>query len=126
MTNVGTIVSSATHKNSALEMDFAGFTIGPTTVSPCTSLMDAIKNFPTPKNVTDIRSLFGLINQVSFAFASADKMKPFRNFLKPNIKFSWTDVMQNIFEEAKAHIISEIQHGVEIFDKYNMPGNRLV
>ena len=101
-----------------LETDFASFTVSPTTVGPCQSFIEAIKNFPVPKNTTDIRSLFGLINQVSYAFAAAERMQPFRDFLKPNVQFTWTDEMQSIFEEAKALIINEVKHGVEIFDKF--------
>ena len=100
-----------------LETDFASFAVGPSTVGPCQSFIEAIKNFPSPKNTTDIRSLFGLINQVSYAFASAERMQPFRDFLKPNVHFTWTDEMQSLFEEAKSLIINEVRQGVEIFDK---------
>ena len=99
------------------DTDFASFQVGITPVAPCESFMEAIRNFPTPKNTTDIRSLFGLINQVSYAFASAEKMLPFQDFLKPNTKFIWTDEMQSLFEEAKTVIINEVKHGIEIFDK---------
>lgn len=96
---------------------FAGFEITPTTVRPCPQVLQAIKDFPKPRNITDIRSWFGLVNQVAYAFACADRMQPFRNLLKPNTPFSWTEHMDTLFEETKHLIINEIQRGVEIFDK---------
>ena len=99
---------------------FAGFKISPTSVSPCPKSIEAIQNFPTPQNITDVRSWFGLVNQVSFAFASAPRMAPFRSLLKPGARFIWTDELNDAFEQSKAIIVSEIEHGVEIYDK-NLP-----
>ena len=65
---------------------------------------------PTPKNITDVRSFFGLINQVSYAFASIQKMAPFREFLKPSIEFDWTPALQTLFEAAKTFIIQEVRN----------------
>ena len=98
-------------------VEFAGFEITPSTVRPCPSYLKAIQNFPTPRNITDIRSWFGLINQVSYAFASAERMPPFRQLLKPGTRFMWTDQLDSLFEESKSLIISEIHRGVEMFDK---------
>lgn len=98
-------------------VDYAGFQITPTSVKPCLKSLEAIKEFPTPKNITDVRSWFGLINQVSYAFASADRMLPFRDLLKPGKPFTWNDHLDELFNESKAIIVEEIREGVEIFDK---------
>ena len=98
-------------------VEFAGFLITPTSVKPCSRSIEAIRKFPTPKNITDVRSWFGLINQVSFAFASAERMLPFRDLLKPGKPFQWTPQLEDLFNESKEIIISEIREGVEIFDK---------
>ena len=45
-------------------VDFAGFRISDVTVEPLPKYLDAIRQFPTPKSITDIRSWFGLVNQV--------------------------------------------------------------
>ena len=42
--------------------DFAGFLITETTIQPLPKFLDAIRDFPTPKSVTDIRSWFELVN----------------------------------------------------------------
>lgn len=98
-------------------VEFAGFQITPTSVKPCSKYVEAIKDFPVPKNITDVRSWFGLINQVSYAFASAERMLPFRNLLKPSTPFLWTEELSSLFEDSKAVITAEIHKGVEIFDK---------
>ena len=98
-------------------VQFAGFEIGPNSVRPCPQVMEAIKQFPTPKTITDVRSWFGLVNQVSYAFASAEKMQPFRKLLQPKMPFQWTGELDKLFEETKNIIIQEIEKGVEIFDK---------
>ena len=98
-------------------VEFTGFEITPDSVRPCKRYLDAIRNFPTPTNTTDIRSWFGLVNQVSYAFAMADRMLPFRELLKPGIPFHWDDTLNSLFNESKAAIISEIEEGVRIFDK---------
>ena len=96
---------------------FAGFELSPTSVCPCPKSIEAIQYFPTPRNITDIRSWFGLVNQVSYAFAMAQHMAPFRSLLKPGARFVWTEELQQAFQQSKAVIIGEIQKGVEIYNK---------
>ena len=50
-------------------------------------MLRAISEFPTRKNLTDVRSWFGLVNQVAYAFSMTDKMLPFRELLKPITTF---------------------------------------
>ena len=98
------------------EVEFAGFEITLTDVRPCQKYLQTIIDFPTPKNRTDIRSWFGLVNQVSYAFSMTKRMEPFRKYLKPRLPFIWDEEMDSIFEESKQVIISEIEKGVRIFD----------
>ena len=87
-------------------VDFAGFEITHDTVRPCKKYTRAISDFPTPQNLTDVRSWFGLVNQVSFAFSMAEVMLPFRELLKPNNKFHWDETLQQAFEKSKLIIIN--------------------
>ena len=73
--------------------------------------------FPVPRNITDIRSWFGLVNQVSYAFSMTDRMLPFRSLLKPGTSFEWDDTKTQLFEESKGIIVNEIEQGIKIFDK---------
>ena len=98
-------------------VEFAGFEITNDTVRTCRKYLDAIRDFPTPANITDVRSWFGLINQVSYAFAANERILPFCQLLKPGAPFVWHNDLNNLFEESKSMIIDEIEEGVRIFDK---------
>ena len=98
------------------EVEFAGFQITLDTVRPCQRYLRSILEFPTPRNITDVRSWFGVVNQVSYAFSMAQRMEPFRQLLKPGTPFRWDDQLNALFEECKTVIVSEIEHGVQIFD----------
>ena len=98
-------------------VEFAGFEITHDIVRPCKRFLRAITEFPTPTNITDVRSWFGLLNQVSYAFSMAERMLPFRDLLKPAAPFRWDDNLDRLFEESKTVITTEIANGVKIFDK---------
>ena len=61
---------------------FAGLQVTPDGIKPSENLLSAIKNFPPPKDITGARSWFGLVNQVSWAYAISDIMLPFRDLVK--------------------------------------------
>ena len=63
-------------------VEFAGFEVTMTGYKPSQKLLTAIQDFPTPTNITDVRSWFGIINQVSYAFSQTQLMEPFRNLLQ--------------------------------------------
>ena len=97
-------------------VEFAGFEITPTSVRPCGRFLNTISEFPRPKNITDVRSWFGVVNQVSYASAMAKKMQPFRQLLKPGNTFEWNDELDNLFTKTKEAIVSDIEEGVQIYD----------
>ena len=99
------------------EIDFAGFRIMEDGIKPTKKMTEAIANFPTPTNITNIRSWFGLVNQVSYAFSQAEIMAPFRELLKTkDRKFYWDDMLDQAFEESKRRIVREIEEGVKTFE----------
>ena len=51
------------------EVQYAGFTIGKDSIRPTDSYLQAIRDFPSPKNISDMRSWHGLINQVAYSFS---------------------------------------------------------
>ena len=96
-------------------IEFAGFRISDDCIEPLPKYLDAIREFPTPKNITDIRSWFGLVNQVSSYAQLQDLMAPFRPFLSPRCLFSWNPALDAAFQASKEAIVSAIREGVEIF-----------
>jgi len=71
------------------EVDFAGFHISDERIEPLPKFFDAVKNFPTPTSTTDIRSWFGLVNQVANYAQLRPYMETFRPFLSPRCPFEW-------------------------------------
>ena len=98
-------------------VEFAGFEVTRDSVRPSQKYLRAIRSFPTRQNITDIRSWFGLINQVAYTFSMTERMSPFRFLLKPDTPFQWDDTLQKLFEESKTVILDEICKCVKIFEK---------
>ena len=99
-------------------VDFAGFRVSDSTIEPLPKYLDAIRDFPSPTSTTDIRSWFGLVNQVANYAQLRDIMEPFKPFLSPRCKFSWSPQLEEAFQSSKDAIISAIRQGVEIFDMH--------
>ena len=97
-------------------VDFAGFRVSDTTIEPLPKYLDAIRCFPSPESTTDIRSWFGLVNQVGNYAQLRDTMAPFKPFLSPRCKFAWCPELESAFQTSKTAIVESIRQGVEIFD----------
>ena len=96
--------------------DFAGFHISETDIEPLPKYLDAIRDFPTPTSTTDIRSWFGLVNQVANYAQLRDALTLFKPFLSPRHKFVWSPELEEAFQKSKGVIVEAIRHGVKIFD----------
>ena len=96
--------------------DFAGFRVSEATIEPLPKYLDVIRDFPTPDSMTDIRSWFGLVNQVVNYAQLRDTMALFKPFLSPPCKFSWSPELEEAFQTSKQAIIGAIREGVEIYD----------
>ena len=80
-------------------------------------IVDAIRDFPSPISTTDIRSWFGLVNQVTNYAQLRDIMAPFKPFLSPRCKFHWSPELEEAFyTTSKEAIVEAIRKVVEIFD----------
>ena len=97
-------------------VEFAGFNVTPTGVAPSDKILEAIRDFPAPTDLTGARSWFGLVNQVAWAYSMSSIMAPFRELIKPNQTFFWDDNLQNIFQSSKDEIIKMVKEGVQAFD----------
>ena len=97
-------------------IEFAGFDITSTGYKPPAKLLQSILDFPSPSNISGVRSWFGLVNQISYAFSQAPVMAPFRELLEKSRPFYWDDTLESIFQDSKKEIISSIMHGVTTFE----------
>jgi transposase InsO family protein len=66
----------------------------------------AIRDFPTPSNIHELRSFFGLVNQLAeFTTDIARAAEPLRPLLRPHNVYLWSDVQQHAFEQVKAALV---------------------
>ena len=65
----------------------------------------AIKEFPVPRNKTDMRSFFGLFQQFSNFTTNLSKLaEPLRHMLKEKNEFLWDENIQKSFDSVKAEL----------------------
>ena len=99
------------------EVNFLGFKITREGLDPTDEFVNNIKSFPTPKNLTDVRAWFGTINQISYTFAIAEQMAPFRTLLSSKLPFMWSPELDQAFQQSKMEIIRQCSAGVRKFDQ---------
>ena len=97
-------------------VDFAGFQVSPTSLMPSEKMLEAIRKFPKPKDISGVRAYFGLVNQVAYAFAMTEEMQPFRHLLSPKVKFEWSQELDTLFEKSKEVIVEKVSEGIRLFD----------
>ena len=114
--NTGIVINPEKFQFSQDTVDFAGFRISNDAVEPLPKYIDAIRGFPTPQNITDIRSWFGLVNQVAHYAQLREMLEPFRRFLSPKVPFEWNAELDSAFTKSRDCIIAAIREGVQIFD----------
>ena len=97
-------------------VEFAGFDVTMDGYRPAERTLAAIKNFPTPLTITDIRSWLGLVNQVAYTFSKNHIMEPFRELLKKGREYYWDDHMELLFQRSKEEIVRQAEEGVRAYD----------
>ena len=88
--NAGIIFNRKKFQFGQEEVDFLGFKITMDSIKPNPEYLQAIQDFPRPRDITGVRSWFGLIQQVAYAFSDTEVMLPFRTLFKPSSEFLWT------------------------------------
>ena len=114
--NNGIVMNVSKFKFCREAVEFAGLLITPTGPAPSERILQAIRDFPIPTDITGARSWFGLVNQVAWAYSISPVMQPFREAIKPNRTFYWDANLTNIFEKSKKLLIDMVKDGVQTFD----------
>ena len=65
LTQAGIVLNPDKFQFAERTVDFAGFRVSDRAIEPLPKYLDAIRDFPSLTNSLDIRSWFGLVNQVS-------------------------------------------------------------
>ena len=97
------------------QIEYLGFWITEDGIRPSDETLSSIANFPRPADLTGMRSWFGLIEQVSYAFSKSKIMEPFRELLKAKTEYTWTPALQTSFESARKEIVAIVSNGVKTF-----------
>src|SRR6185295_4475417 len=71
------------------------------------SQVEKVRNFPTPKTATDVKSFLGLAGYYSqFIPRFSDLTKPMRELIRKGKKVEWTFRQQEVFDRIKQALIS--------------------
>ena len=89
------------------QVKYVGFLVNKDGITADPSKLEAISKFPTPTNLTELRSFMGMVNQLgSFTPHISQAAGPLRDLLKAKNVFQWLDVHTKAFEEMKAALVS--------------------
>ncbi|CAB4064044.1 unnamed protein product [Lepeophtheirus salmonis] len=89
------------------EAKLAGFRVTSQSIQADPEKIKAIAQFPTPKNISDLRSFIGLIEQLAgFSDTVSAKFMPLRPLLSPKNPYIWTEDHLRAFKEVKKCLVS--------------------
>ena len=97
-------------------VEFAGFKITMEGMKLTDKYKQSIRNFPTPTNISKVRSWYGLINQVAYTSIKTDHMAPIHHLLSQSTLFQWDEDLEIAFRKSKEMITELIADGVASFD----------
>ena len=72
---VGVVMNSEKFQFGQETVSFAGMDITKDAIRPAREYLDAIRNFPMPKNISSLRSFYGKINQINYSFLMTEHME---------------------------------------------------
>ena len=91
----------------APRVNFCGYQLSDEGISADPEKVTAIRDFPTPTNLTDLRSFMGLVNQLAeFTPDIAATAQPLRPLMSPKRAFLWTPDHDEAFRQVKAALLS--------------------
>ena len=89
------------------ELKYLGFQISPNGLSPLEAKIQAVKEFPVPRAVKEVKQFLGLANYYRrFISHFSDKAMPLNDLLIQNRTFEWTEECQESFDILRNALIS--------------------
>ena len=95
------ITLSRKKANMGSSVKFAGFIVNDQGVSSDPGKLQALREFPVPQTITDLRSFLGLANQLNLCPDLAHATNPLRSLLKKGVAWNWLPEHQESFEKTK-------------------------
>jgi hypothetical protein len=104
--------------SAAREVAYLWHLVSANGVSPDASKVKAIKSFPLPRNVPDVRAFLGLAGYYwSFIQNFASLSKPLTQLTRKDAKFCWSEPQQISFDVLKEVLTSDSVLAHPEFDK---------
>ena len=95
---------------------FAGYVVDKDGLRPDPARLDAIRNFPRPRNKTDLRSFFGLAEQLAaFSMSKAMHLAPLRHLLTRGQSWIWSPECEAAFLATRREMAQD-----QRLARYNM------
>ena len=90
------------------EVNFLGHVVTQNGVMPDASKVEAVRNWPVPRTVTDVRSFLGLCSYYRrFVPHFSARASPMNSLLEAGKEFVWTDNCQAAFEDLKSALTGD-------------------
>lgn len=97
---------------------YLGHVIQMNKVTPMHDNLQAIREFPRPKNKKNIRQLLGKINfYYKYIENAAEKLEPLHNLLRKNVEFDWSPACEKAFTTIKDCLCSSPVLSIFDYDK---------
>ena len=89
------------------EVDFLGYRVSAAGISTCPKKVDKVRNWPTPKNATEVKSFLGLASYYCKFIKNFSKVAaPLHGLTAKNFKFEWTKSCPAAFRILKERLTS--------------------
>lgn len=99
-------------------VNFLGFVVSSEGISPDPDKLDAVRSFPAPKCVKDVRSFLGLCNYYRrFVEGFAKIASPLNHLTRKDVPFVWSAECQAAFDHLKTRLCSPPILAYPIFDQ---------
>ena len=88
---------------------FAGFVFSGEGIYPDPARTEAIREFPKPKNITELRGFLGLAQQLGYFVPDlAHLTVDMKALLKKDVAYQWLEPQERSFQETKEALTSEL------------------
>ncbi|XP_049886412.1 uncharacterized protein K02A2.6-like [Pectinophora gossypiella] len=88
------------------EVNYLGYIVSKQGIRADPSKIEAIKNMPTPSNVSELRSFLGMVNfYAKFVRKMSDHLHPLYELLKKGCKWEWRATCASAFERVKELLV---------------------
>jgi hypothetical protein len=118
LTDVGLKVNAKKSFFGQHELEYLGYWITRTGISPVAKKVDAIQKIATPKNKTEVRAFIGIVNYYRDMWPQRSQiLAPLAKIAGKTAKWEWGPEQQEAFDTMKSQIRSDVLLAYPDFEK---------